>query len=69
MANVNKFKVRQIGGNIYMYKESVLIASYSMKTKKLYTYDLSKNERRKVIKVIKAKVRSTVERNNEMVIV
>ena len=66
----DKFKVAHIGSNIYVYKGSALIASYSKETKRLYTYGLSKNEKRKVIKIIKAKLRNTVtESNNKMVIV
>lgn len=50
----NKFKVTQMGSNIYMYKENTLVASYSKEIGRLYTYGLSKEEKRKVIKVIKA---------------
>ena len=66
----SKFKVRKVGNNIYVYKDK-LIATYAKETGSLYTYNISKEEKRKVVKLIKAIIRtSKVEkRNNEMIVV
>ena len=67
---MEKYKITQIGNNIYMYKGTLLIAKYSKETKMLYTYGLSKNEKRKIVKIIKAKLRNAiVERNNKMIVI
>lgn len=65
----DRFKVTKVGNNIYVYKGG-LIASYSKETGSLYTYNLSKKEKRKVVKIIKAALRvSKVEKRKEMVVV
>lgn len=51
---MNKYEVSQIGSIIYIYKGSTLIASYSRETGGFYTYGISKEEKRKVTKLIKA---------------
>ena len=68
MANVNKFKVKKMGSNIYVYKDR-LIATYSKETGGLYTYNISKEEKRKVVKLIKATLRASKECNKNMVVV
>ena len=51
---MEKFKTKQIGNNIYVYKGNKLVATYSKETGGFYTYNLSKEEKRKVGKILKA---------------
>ena len=57
MANENKYKVTRIGNNIYTYKGNTLVATYSKETGGFYTYGLSKEEKRKVSKILKGILR------------
>ena len=54
---MGKFKVTQMGSNIYIYKGNKLVGNYSRETGRFYTYDLSKEEKRKSIKVLKSILR------------
>ena len=51
------YKAEQMESNIFIYKENKLVATYSKETGRLYPYNLSKEEKRKVIKLLKATLR------------
>lgn len=54
---MDKFKVKQMGNSIYIYKENKLVGNYSRETGRFYTYDLSKEAKRKVSKILRATLR------------
>lgn len=56
---MNRFKVSEMGSSIYVYKGKTLVASYSKETGGLYTYGLSKEEKRKVLKILKSTLKES----------